>query len=132
MTSLLIKFGDVFKYRDKDYVYLAKTDEVLYVAQILSQEHTKQLNHQSEKISKQPHRAQFMEKQPLYCFVILRTEDFRDRAAFLGRPEMDDDLVFDVYSQLECEDLKKIKDEIIRKDSPVSPKLKELISDIDV
>jgi len=45
----MLKFGDTFKYREKDYVYLAKTEEIIYVAEILNIENSKWLNSVYEK-----------------------------------------------------------------------------------
>lgn len=130
---MIIQFGDVFKYREKEYVFLAKTDEVLYAAQILSKEYTDKLNSLYERKCKHPRHAERIKNHVLYCFVILSTDNFRDRAAHLGlseRPEVDDDILLDIYCRLDQQDLKEIKSEIMREDSTVPIKLKELISDI--
>lgn len=129
---MLITFGDVFRYREKNYVYLDRTEEIVYAALILPTEDTILLEEQYNRVSKQPHRLEQLKNHPLYCYVILRTENFRDRAAYLGKPEMDNDLNLDVVSKLNKEDLQEIKKEIMLKDSPVSHKLKELIADIEV
>ncbi len=42
MISLL--FGDIFRYKDKEYVFLVKTEDIWYVAEILNLELTKLLD----------------------------------------------------------------------------------------
>ena len=45
----MLKFGDTFKYREKDYVYLAKTEEITYAAEILNKEYSEWLNNVHKK-----------------------------------------------------------------------------------
>ncbi|PIZ00190.1 hypothetical protein COY62_03940 [bacterium (Candidatus Howlettbacteria) CG_4_10_14_0_8_um_filter_40_9] len=62
---MLIKFGDVFNYGEKDYVFLAKTEDIIYVAEILDTESTKRIKEFTEKeIRKNKDNWQ---KRPLFC-----------------------------------------------------------------
>jgi len=42
MESLL--YGDIFEFSGKEYIFLAKTSEIIYAAEILNQENSKRLN----------------------------------------------------------------------------------------
>lgn len=62
--------GDVFKYKGKEYVYLAQTEEILYAARILSKEETDLIERRHNQVNQRPNRAEY-KSHPLYCFVIL-------------------------------------------------------------
>lgn len=76
-----IKFGDVFKHKEKEYVFLAKTEELVYAAEILSKELTSKIDNLYQKISKYDGGCV---NRIIYCYVMLKTEEFKDRMIFFG------------------------------------------------
>ncbi|MDP3934862.1 MAG: hypothetical protein Q8Q46_01430 [Candidatus Giovannonibacteria bacterium] len=126
-----IKFGDVFKYKEKEYVYLVKTDEILYVAAILNKEDTSRVNTRYENLERNGKIDQYKD-HPLYCFVMLTTEEFKDRMANFYRPGHDEsNLNFGgILCSLNVRDLKDIKSEILK--GPVPKELQELVKNINI
>lgn len=130
---MIINFGDVFTHREKEYIFLAKTEEIIYAAQILTIEESKNVNRLSE-IRARSFDAEKYKNHSLYCIVTLRTEDFKNRIAFLGKTEKYDlgyifnklDYILDVQDKIE------IKNEILRLGSPVPLILKELVKNLDI
>jgi len=122
----IIKFGDVFKHKEKDYVYLAKTDEVVYAVQILDSEISQNIFQMSEREAR---KGRGMDNI-LYCFVLLDTAEFKGRMAHFANSAKDHDISFDIYSRLDDEDIQKLKDEILSRDTLVPMGLIELIKQI--
>lgn len=110
MDDIVVNFGDVFRFREKEYVFLGATDEIVYTALILDKE-------KSEMVKKQLDRPKNPEKvrnNRAYCFVELRTEKFRDRVAHLGMSGEDETansskLYFNIEGRVDNEDLRKSK-----------------------
>lgn len=129
MTSFA--FGDIFRYGDKEYIFLAETEDILYAARILNKEQTTMLKRGTE--------AAIRRNSPVldnitYSFVILQTQELRERAAYFastGRDRFNDPVFTPLNIELSKQDLKEIKNEITKKKC-VSLKLKELVKDIDV
>lgn len=129
MTSFA--FGDIFQYGDKEYIFLAETEDILYAARILNKEQSTMLKRGTE--------AAIRRNSPVldnitYSFVILQTQELRERAAYFGstgRDRFDGPVFTPLNIELSKEDLKEIKNEITKKKC-VSLKLKELVKDIDI
>lgn len=124
-----LTFGDVFRYNEKEYIFLAKTEDRIYAAQVLTPEDTEKVNRlfNIREASNRPTIS------TLYCFVILQTADFKDRAAHLqntGNISFTN-LIEKLSVSLDIEDLKNIKMEIVRKNT-ISIELKELVQDIQL
>lgn len=132
MEETLVKFGDVFRYRETEYVFLAQTDEVVYAAKILDDEMTGKLQVMSDRLERAPTSAR--RKNPAYSFVILQTDDFKGRAAHFGRTDNSDHQVsrFEVISSLAKEDCTQIKNEILLEDSAVSLGLIEIVRGLNI
>ena len=107
----MLNFGSVFRYRELFYVYLIQTDDNIYAAKILDRETTKELIKNYEVKSKNPRNR--TNEKPIYCFVILTTDEFKDRAAHYGAPDMPTDIAIEPFSMLNESDLNKLKKEII-------------------
>jgi hypothetical protein len=131
MSPLLI-FGSIFLYRDSTYIYLAGTDEVWYAAKILDKEKSIQLKRLTELQIRR--NMENIGKQPLFCFVELRTEAFKGQIAHLGHTENDtwSETPKLIEVQLDREDLKSLKEEIVRPNAPVPSALPQLIKSIDL
>lgn len=130
----MLTFGDTFRYREKELVYLAQTVDILYAALILPIEDSKVLDSLQKRI-KDGAKAGQMLSNKLYCFVQLTTEEFKDRIAHLGNTQQDESTttectVLSPTGKLNNFDLKQIKKEI--EDGLVPEQLKELTKDITV
>ena len=130
MSSL--KYGTVFKYLDREYIFLAETEEFIYAARILSLKDTKRVETTySKAVAK---NIPNVDKMPIYSFVILQTKELEQRAAHLqgtGNNNFIDLLISPLNIILCKEDLVGIKDEIT-KEGCVSIRLKELMKDIEI
>ncbi len=127
-----VKFGDVFLYREKDFIFLAKNDDVIYAAEILSKESTEKINTLYEIKEKKGHMHKVSDNV-LYCFVMLETQDFKDRMAHFKSTANDNgDIVLDIHCSLDSSDLKAMKIEIMSKTSAVPIKLKKIVQELDI
>lgn len=130
----MLKFGDTFKYREKDYVYLAKTEEITYAAEILNKEKSELLDKTCSKQIANGAKTEKVLNMPVYCFVMLKTEPFQGRAAFFylagkGDTSNNECASFEPTKSLEKIDLKEILNEI--KEGPVPKELKQLTEGIE-
>jgi hypothetical protein len=128
----MIKFGDIFRFNEQEFVFLAQTEEITYTAKILNQEHTVQVKNlydakiKNNSISK-------VKNNVLYSFVILDTEQFKGRMAHFKDTDKNGlDSSFDTIGSLNKKDLSEIKEEILNQYSAVPLKLKELVKDISI
>lgn len=129
MTSFA--FGDSFQYEDKEYIFLAETEDILYAVRILNKEQTTVLTKGTDAAIR---RNSLMLDSLIYSFVILQIRELKERAAYFattGRDRFDDSVFIPLNIKLSKVDLKEIKNEITKKKC-VSLKLKELVKDIDV
>lgn len=126
---LIITFGDIFRYREEEFVYLAQNGEIVYAAKILDKEKADQIL----RLDKLKTRNEKIKNNVLYSFVILSTDEFRDRMAhFYNTDKNNIEPSFDIIGLLNKKDMKEVKNEILYKNSAVPIKLKEMIKDIDV
>ena len=128
-----IKFGDVFRYKEKFFVFLAKTEEIIYTAQILDLESTRKINALYERITTSG-KSEQRKRNPLYCYVLLSTVEFQHRMAHFKDTAKDESAVSfnKVGIILDRTDLIEIKNEIINPDSPIPLELKRLVSGLDI
>jgi hypothetical protein len=127
-----VKFGDVFEFNEKYYIFLAKTEDIIYVAQILSPIDSDKVRRMCEVKLKQAKNSILLKNNPLYCYVVLRTEEFKERLAHFHQSQKNetDLIVEEVVCTLNKDDLKDIKEEILAGAVPLE--LKGLIKDIDL
>lgn len=125
MNSLT--FGDIFQYNQKEYIFLAKTEDRIYTAQILSPTETSKIDRLFRLRQSQNRPTNLT----LYCYVILQTNEFKNRAAHLLNTGniYHSDYFTKLQIELQTKDLKAIQEEILKK-STISTQLKELIKDI--
>lgn len=131
----MLKFGDTFKYREKDYVYLAKTEEITYAAEILNREFSRLLDNVHNKRIANSAKTERVLNMPLYYFVMLKTEPFQGRAAhfyYTGKGDTagSECAFFEPIKSLGEIDLKEILDEIRK--GPVPKELKQLTEGIEI
>lgn len=130
--ALIIKFGDVVRYNENEYVFLAQNDGIIYAAKILDKNTTGSIQKLEESRYKK-NSIQKVKNNVLYSYVILSTDEFKDRMAHLNNTDKNNfELVFDITCTLNNNDQKKIKEEILNESSAVSAKLKQIIKDIDI
>jgi len=124
----MIKFGDVFRFNEQEFVFLAQTDEITYAAKVLDLNSTKAVMSLYEKRNKGNSEKV---NNVLYSFVILNTPAFKNRMAHLNNTYQNGHRDgYEVINTLNSKDLKEIKEEIMNKSSAVPLKLKELVKDI--
>ncbi|MFA5954259.1 MAG: hypothetical protein WC817_01840 [Patescibacteria group bacterium] len=128
-----IKYGDVFRYNEEDYIFLVQTEEIVYAAKVLDKGKTQKIKELYEK-KQRDMRNNGLESRRIFCFVMLDTESFRERMAHLAQPEHDSDnitpnkLGFCINSA----DKAAIRDEILNPGSPVPRDLKKLVAALDL
>ena len=131
MDSLI--FGDIFRYNDVDYVYLAKTEDLTYAAKILNDDAAKQIDGLYNKKACRGQMTPVVEGNILYCFVILQTKEVKDKMAHFQQTKQDStNLIGDKLPiTLNKDDLKLIKAEIMTR-SAIPNGLKEAVKDLPV
>ena len=122
----MIKFGDIFRYNEKIYVYFGQTEDITYAARILDDEQTRELL-RLNKISDIRRISKDMDESAVYCFVILSTDGFNEQAAYLNNSQNNDtDIYPEFIAELNKEDVEKLKKEIEEK-SAIPSALKEIV-----
>lgn len=128
MGEVSLSFGDVFVYEGKEFIFLASNLDIIYVAKILLIEDSKKLdNFCCGEIRKNKNNI----SNYLLCYVLLTTEELKDRAAFFAKPELEN--YMSVFHKLSIVltniDLKRLKMEILNtRATPIG--LKEIIGKI--
>ncbi len=121
----MLKFGDVFLFEGKEYVFLANIDGLVYAGQILQPSEAK-------KVLFLEGKSKTKEVKILYCYVILKTPEVKDKMAHFAKArDGSPDLGFDSMNcSLSSEDMKAIKDEIVN--GPFPKNLQEIIGAINL
>jgi hypothetical protein len=119
-----LSFGDVFSIDGKDYIFFAQTPDITYAARILDKYQTLAVGKSFKtKLAKGINT----EKTILYCFVELKTEDFKDRSVLVANTGMD---LFGTLKKQEVmliqSDIDALKEEILN-GIGASQELKDLI-----
>lgn len=129
---ITLSFGDVFQYNNKEYIFLAETEDILYAARILNPNKSTILKRTYESAVKR--NSPLVETNAAYSFVVLQTKEFKERAASFfdtGNERFDDYEYISLNVTLCREDLLEIKEEITKKKC-ISRTLKELVKDIEI
>jgi len=132
--SLIITYGNVFNYNEKDYVFLAKTKDIIYAAEIFDKEKSILYKKVFNRIAKNSQQTYKLRQHHLYCFVELRTEEFKERVAYYGRPAQGDVPNFfeNPICTLNNYDLAELHKELLADDIAVPQELKNLIKNIKI
>lgn len=128
MDSFLA-FGDVFRFRETEYVYLAGVDQITYAAKILEPQLSRKVITIYERVSSRGGAATRLEDSPVYCFVVLRTPDYVNRVANYaqqGTNEITDAVGFEKLTQLIPEDIEELRKAVIGSKG-VSQELRDLV-----
>jgi hypothetical protein len=130
MSDGLLVFGDIIKYNDESYIFLASTSDQLYTAKILAFD----LSHKITEAYKHAltKNKEIKLRNLLYCFVILTTQQFEKRIAHLAKTESQFEKgLTKTNFKLNKKDLISLKEEIlISRGVPII--LKELVSKLDI
>ena len=131
MEGVLVKFGDIFRHREREYVFLAETDDAVYAAKILDEDETKSFEQISERLEA---TNSSRKRSVTFSYVILSTDGFRNRVAHLASTDNTEHQVsrFDVITSLNSEDRKSIVGEILSNNSPVSVRLIEIVKGLNI
>jgi len=129
MISSLI-FGDIFAFNGQEYIFLARTENITYAAEILDIERSNKLE---TFVNSQIYKGKDIVKGPIYCYVKLMTKDFKDRCAHLHNSGKNNNgLYFEKLNiQIETSDLKNILTEILESKF-VAIELKDLVRGISL
>ena len=123
----MLNFGSIFRYQETFYIYLLQTEDTIYAAKILDREITKELLRKREVESRNPRKETHW--KPVYCFVVLSTDEFSKQAAHYGFPQMQSNIEIEAIGVINSRDLQELKNEII-KDSAVPPFLRDKIKEL--
>lgn len=128
-------FGDIFRYRERDYVWLGSNGEITHAAKILDTHETEQIRSLDNKRAARPDFVQKTDSNKIFCYVILTTPDLKGCCAHLNTPDQDSEV--DCYFEwLEVSfnniDQKALKMEILREGSSVSGSLKKTVEQLDI
>jgi hypothetical protein len=127
-------FGDVIKYKAKEYVYLAATDEIAYLAVMPNAELSRDfINRREVVFNRASKTARAAQDTIAWCFIILSTEEFKERIAHYGRSaeEYREEYFLDKIGKLNIEDQKALREEIL-KDNAAPGGLRDLVQDIQI
>jgi len=122
-STRILSFGDLFSYKDNNYVYLM-TDEKsdTHVGKILSVEETKNLEEGCIN-------AERRLKELAICYVVLKTPEFIDQGAVFPCPYTFSQFTTKLQQCLDLTDLKEIQKEILSSRA-IPDKIKEEIKKI--
>jgi hypothetical protein len=132
MDGTIINFGDIFRYRETEYVFLAQTEDTVFAAKIIDGYMAGKIQHLSDNREAIGSRQK---RNPLYSFVILSTKDFEGQAAHFantGGAEHQSVKRFDIINALNKKDLIEIKAEIESENSVVPIRLIELVKQLNI
>lgn len=132
----MIKFGDIFRFRDQIYIYLtAKDDGVTYYgAKIISDSSLiNELLKKRESIfalkNTSPERvAQY---KFITCFILLTTDKFEDCLAHLAGPDRHGITEFEKLGELNEVDIKNLKQEILDNPDVLPPPVIRYVQELD-
>lgn len=129
---VIFAFGDPIIYDGKEYVYLAKEEGVIHLAEVLSREDTTLLVKARDNSVRRQGKGS---NNTIYSFVELKTEELKERAAWLNKPDRNapENLLFNLMNMdfsLIKEDKEELKKEILEPNSGATGGLKKLVKDI--
>lgn len=105
----VLGLGDVFRFDEKEYVYLLETAAVVYAVRILDPSLSRTLVTRAETEAKKPGVGD----RPMYAFVVLTTAQLKNRAAFYAPPYDGIGWNIEEICTLNDEDKNKLVEEIL-------------------
>lgn len=132
MALETINFGDIFNHKECEYIFLDIIQDRIYAARILDKEETRDATTLSRVSAGGGNRAgKIKDMHALLCYIILSTEEFKDRAACYAIGSRSG-LTFDVIDTLNEDDKKKLKEAIIKDKDYVAEELVDRISKLSI
>jgi len=122
----LLKFGDVFRHNGEEYIFLKATENIIYAAKVLNDVFSRKVLSSYE--NEQSKGKKDLESKILFAFVVLSTDQLKERVAHFGKTGENDisSMVEPLGFSISESDIKEIKELI--KSSPCIPgELKDLV-----
>lgn len=126
----ILKFGDIFRFKEQEYVFLHLTTDFMFAARIFNTKLTQQVLSLYETKVKNGHMRGAAVDQAIYSFVVLTTEEFNEKMANFAKTQEDVNLLPDIIGRVNDKDLSAIKEEILSEGCPVAKVLKEYIKSL--
>ena len=126
----ILKFGDVFRFKEQEFVFLHLTTDFMYVARIFDFKQTQQVISLYDKKTKKGQMRDAAKDHAIYSFIILTTEEFKERMANFAKNQEDVNILPDIIGRVNDEDLAAIKKEILSESCPVAKNLRDYISSL--
>ena len=126
-------FGDIFRYNEEQYVFLASTDEIVYAARVLDPEKTALINQMNNRRAAR-HDASRTDGNSLYWYVVLTTNELEECAAHLKDTDQDAsrDRFFEwIGKTLNENDITHLKEEILKEGCPIPKGLREIVQTLE-
>jgi len=133
-SSITPTFGEIFRYNEGLYVFLAQNEEFIYTAKILDPDTSLKLKKLDEKRAKNP-TAYKTDGHKLFSFVTLTTKDFINQLAHLADPPYDNEKMpyFDcIGCSVNQKDQDALREEILREGSFVDRGLKKIFKGVEL
>ncbi|MFH0779791.1 MAG: hypothetical protein V1928_02925 [Parcubacteria group bacterium] len=135
----MVKFGDIFRYKEYIYIYLAAKDDgvTLYVSQIFSnreviQDFIKSRSGLSVIKTIDPVKKNILDLS--HCFIILTTDGFESQMAHLANSDKHNVNITESESigELCREDLNALKKEILDNIDVLPPTVVKYVQELDI
>ena len=134
MSPVIYSFGDVFNYREKDYILLTQTEDTIFAAEILCEEESanrKRFLMNTIKSSQKSYNLNNI----LLCIVELpNTKEYKNRVADYSYPEKGDfsNFFLNHICKIADTDSKNLLKEILGEENFVSGILKAKLKNIKI
>ncbi|OGF20568.1 hypothetical protein A2316_00450 [Candidatus Falkowbacteria bacterium RIFOXYB2_FULL_38_15] len=114
----MIKFGDIYRFRDQVYIHLTVKDDgvTYYAAKIISEPDLVNKfikRRESLFVLKNSSPGKVAQYKLVTCFIKLTTDDFKDCLAHLARPDSHGITELEPLGELNESDIKSLKREIL-------------------
>jgi hypothetical protein len=129
-SERILKFGDVFRFKEQEFVFFYLTTDFMYVARILDLKQSQQVKSLYENKVRLGHMTNAARDHAIYSFVVLTTEEFNERMANFAKTQEDVNIFPDIVGRVNDDDLKAIKKEIISDSCPVARVLKDYVKSL--
>ena len=134
MNNLIIlSFGEVFFFENDYYIFLGDTGRTIYAAKILDVRQSWDIEkYQNDEIKR--NGTVNLNDRRIFSFVILKTDQFRDRAASFVKPDIDGSyqhfIVEPDGKSIIDEDILALRDRVLEMRT-VPQELRDIINDLD-
>lgn len=114
MEKISGQYGDVFRHKGDNYVYLVQVNEIIYAALIVNEQIANRINTLYEKETKKGGiAAKRALDSRIYRLVILTTEQFKKHGAYLYQPQHSaNEISLNIIGKINTDDMIALKKEI--------------------